>query len=135
MTRIESKKVRLMTTVEAAHEYLSNTDNLVQLLPSERISDWKSDGKSCSFKIQGAYTIGLVLQPQDNPNLVMYISAPGSPFAFTLNARLEAKDAHTEASQLCEAQLNPFLVMIVKEPLRNLFDYMADKLAARFSGD
>lgn len=133
MTRIESKKVQVGADPSTVSEFLSNTDNLVDLLPADRVSDWKSDGVVCSFKIQGAYTIGLERVSSDQ-NQVSYRSTAGSPFPFSLTAHLTASGPHTEAHQICEAQLNPFLVMIVKEPLRNLFDYMADKLAAKFSG-
>jgi hypothetical protein len=134
MTKIESKKVTVPAEIPVVTEFLSNTDNLIHLLPQDRISDWKSDGKVCSFKIQGAYTIGIEYLDSDPGGIIRYKSTAGSPFPFTLNAHLSAAGNATEARQVCEAQLNPFLVMIVKEPLRNLFDYMADKLASRFSG-
>ncbi|MFN8775518.1 MAG: SRPBCC family protein [Flavobacteriales bacterium] len=132
MTRIESKKVQVNGSPEAVRAYLTNTDNIVNLLPSERISDWKSTGTSCSFKVQGAYTIGLELIAGEETKEIRFRSTDGSPFPFTLTVHLPEKEAGTEVWQVCDAQLNPFLVMIVKEPLRNLFDYMADKLVLQF---
>jgi len=131
MTRIESKKVKLQANAETISAFLSNTDNIQELLPEERISDWKSDGTVCSFKIQGAYTIGLERVSADKEH-VRYQSTAGSPFPFSLTAHLTETDDSTEAWQVCEAELNPFLVMIVKEPLRNLFDYMTGKLLTKF---
>jgi len=132
MTTIESKKVIVPANRTDVHQFLSQTDNLVHLLPKDKISDWKSDGKVCSFKIQGAYTIGLEHISSDQPDRVVYKSTAGSPFPFTLTAHLEESGDQTNVWQLCDAELNPFLVMIVKDPLRNLFDYMAERLTKQF---
>ncbi|MFN8699039.1 MAG: hypothetical protein ACK500_07810 [Flavobacteriales bacterium] len=132
MTKIESKKVQVPASADTIKAFLTNTDNIVHLLPSERISDWKSDGTTCTFKVQGAYTIGLTCIPSDSAEEVKYQSTAGSPFPFSLTAFLKPGEGGTEAWQVCHAELNPFLVMIVKEPLRNLFDYMAEKLTKQF---
>ena len=34
----------------------------------------------------------------------------------------------TEAHQIFEAELNPFIKMMVEKPLKNLFDHIADKM-------
>ena len=53
MTRIESKHVTIARTPQELHTFLQDMNNFQQLLPQERISDWKSDGASCSFKVAG----------------------------------------------------------------------------------
>ena len=85
----------------------------------------------CSFKIQGAYTIGLRFRESTPNTLVVFESTEGSPFPFTLNVYLAEQSGQTEAFQICDAQINPFLEMMVKGPLKNLFDYMADKLVTK----
>jgi hypothetical protein len=131
MSKIESKKVIVPASADKVHDFLINTDNIYHLLPEGKFSDWKSNGKMCSFKIQGAYTIGLRFK-ESNPNsLVVFESTEGSPFPFTLNVHLNEQAGQTEAFQVCDAQINPFLEMMVKGPLKNLFDYMADKLVTK----
>ncbi|MEY3399219.1 MAG: hypothetical protein RL220_1813 [Bacteroidota bacterium] len=133
MTKIESKKVSVNASSEKVFQYLKNLDNLVDLLPAKNISDWTSQGTSCSFKVQGAYKISLVHQ-SDTPNsFICFASGEGSPFPFTLNIHIEEKGSTCDVHQICEAQINPFLEMIVKGPLKNLFDYIADKLAEKFN--
>jgi carbon monoxide dehydrogenase subunit G len=131
MSKIESKKVIVPAGADKVHDFLINTDNIQHLLPEGKFSDWKSDGKMCSFKIQGAYTIGLRYRESTPNSLVVFESTEGSPFPFTLNVHLNEQAGQTEAFQICDAQINPFLEMMVKGPLKNLFDYMADKLVTK----
>jgi carbon monoxide dehydrogenase subunit G len=70
MTTIESKQVEIRKPAAELHAFLQDMNNFQQLLPAGRISDWKSDGKSCSFKVQGAATIGLMLDGGEAPSLV-----------------------------------------------------------------
>jgi len=132
MTKIESKKVSVPASAEDVFKFLTNTDNIEKLLPKDKISNWTSDGKSCSFKVQGAYQIGLALSDSTPSTSVKYKSTPGTPFPFDLNVSLKETDGKTEAQLLCEAEINMFLEMMVKGPLKNLFDYMADKLTVQF---
>lgn len=128
MSKIESKTVVVPASTDKVHDFLINADNIQKLLPEGKYSDWKSDGKNCSFKIQGAYTIGLNFQSSTPNSTVVYHSAAGSPFPFVLNIFLKESNDQTEGFLICDAQINPFLEMMVKSPLKNLFDYMADKL-------
>ncbi|MBK9420325.1 MAG: hypothetical protein IPN44_04645 [Flavobacteriales bacterium] len=130
MTTIKSKEVSIARPAEALYSFLQNMDNFQELLPQDRISDWKSDGTSCSFKVQGAATIGLALDGGTPNSLVRMKSTDRSPFPFTLNVHLDEKEGVTHAHQVFEAELNPFLKMMVEKPLKNLFDHIADKMAA-----
>ncbi len=60
-------------------------------------------------------------------------STDRSPFPFTLNVHLEEKDGATEIHEVFEADLNPFIKMMVEKPLKNLFDHIADKMVALHS--
>lgn len=128
MTTIESKLVRIPRTASELYPFLQDMHNFKQLLPQDRISDWRSDGKSCSFKVQGAATIGLELDGGTPNHLVRMKSTDRSPFPFTLTVHLNDKDGTTEAHQVFEAELNPFIKMMVEKPLKNLFDHIADKM-------
>jgi carbon monoxide dehydrogenase subunit G len=128
MATIESKKVSVPSSAEKVFTFLSNTDNIYALLPQSKVTDWKSDGTTCSFKVQGSYNIGLRLKESTPHSMIVFESVEGSPFAFTLQVNMIESNGQTEVQQVCEASLNPFLEMIVKGPLKSLFDYMADKL-------
>ncbi|MFM7728901.1 MAG: hypothetical protein ACKO7B_19545, partial [Flavobacteriales bacterium] len=59
---------------------------------------------------------------------ITYESTAGSPFPFTLLVKLTEENSQTNGQLICDAQINPFLEMMVKGPLKNLFDYMAGQL-------
>jgi carbon monoxide dehydrogenase subunit G len=128
MTRIESKTATVNTSSEKIFQFLTNLNNIEKLLPPGKYSDWKSDENMCSFKVQSAYQIGLSLKSSEPNKIVTYSSTQGSPFPFELNVKLDESNGSTTGQLICDAQINPFLEMLVKGPLKNLFDYMADKL-------
>ncbi|MBS1938276.1 MAG: hypothetical protein JST98_02830 [Bacteroidetes bacterium] len=130
MTTIQSKTVAIARQPADLYAFLQDMNNFRQLLPEDRISEWKSDGKSCSFKVQGAATIGLQLDGGTPGSLVKMKSTDRAPFPFTLDVHLEEMDGRTQAYQLFQADLNPILKMMVEKPLKNLFDHIADKMVA-----
>ena len=132
MTQIESKKVIVPTNEELVYAFLLDMNNIEKLLPEGRITEWKSSETHCSFKIQNAYTIGLNFNSSQPHSLIKYTSAQGSPFSFELDAHITQKGNGCEAYLMCNADINPFLKMIVAGPLKNLFDYMADQLVHQF---
>lgn len=128
MTRIESKKVVIGKPATELYAFLQDMNNFQQLLPEGRISEWQSDGKSCSFKVQGAATIGLALDGGEAPSLVKMKATERSPFPFTLDVFLKEENGTTTAWQEFNADLNPFIKMMVEKPLKNLFDHIADRM-------
>jgi carbon monoxide dehydrogenase subunit G len=129
MTTIESKQVKMARPAEEVYAFLQDMNNFQQLLPQDRISDWKADKDQCSFKVQGAATIGLKLDGGTPPSLVKMKATDRSPFPFTLDVHLTSENGHTSAKQVFNADLNPFIKVMVEKPLQNLFDHIADRLA------
>lgn len=132
MTTIESKKVNIQTTRQNVIAFLRDMNNIEKLLPQGKYSEWKSTEKSCSFKIQNAYTIVLDFLSEDADGTIKYKSGEGSPFAFTLTSHVNDINGNSEGYMVCDADINPFLKMVVQGPLKNLFDYMAERLVSQF---
>ena len=130
MTRIESKHVRIARPAQDVYTFLQDMNNFQQLLPEDRISDWKADARQCSFKVQGAATIGLQLDGGTSPNHVRMKATERSPFPFTLDVHLLSENGHTKAWQVFNADLNPFIKLMVEKPLKHLFDHIADRMVA-----
>ncbi|HRH37110.1 MAG TPA: hypothetical protein PK760_02120 [Flavobacteriales bacterium] len=130
MTKIESKKVEITKPATALYTFLEDMNNFEQLLPAGRISEWQSDGKSCSFKVQGAATIGLMVDGGEAPGHLKLKATERSPFPFTLDVFLTGTNGTTTVWQEFNADLNPFIKMMVEKPLQNLFDHIADRMKA-----
>jgi carbon monoxide dehydrogenase subunit G len=129
MTRIESKEVSVGAPVSECFEFLLDMNNYELLLPQDKISHWQSDEKQCSFKIQNTYKLTLVYDSNTHNSQVLVKSGADSPFKFNLFINLEEVESGTKAQMVCDADINPFLKMMVQKPLNNLFNYMAERLA------
>lgn len=134
MTRIESEKGYLKASPKAVHEDLSDLNNLKKYLPSDKISDWQSDGKTCSFKVMGTYIIGLKFSEESTDEHIKLIATDKSPFPFILNLHLSPQsENHSIAQIICDAELNMMLKMMVVKPLKSLFDYIIKKADVYYS--
>ena len=128
-TKIESKHVEINKSAEFVFDFVNDFNNVKELLPQDKISDWRSDFDSCSFKIQNAAIIPLVKKSVDKPSTINIVSGEKTPFPFTLVITFKSLEAErTEAFLNFDGDINAFLKMMVVKPLTNLFDYMATEL-------
>ena len=127
-TIIESEKVIVAKSTKVVFDYLCDFNNFVNLLPPDKISDWRSDTDQCSFKIQNAAIIPLVKKQVHPDHQIDIISGEKAPFPFTLTVHLKPVDTGCECQLIFNGDINAFLKMMVMKPLTNLFNYMADRL-------
>jgi carbon monoxide dehydrogenase subunit G len=133
MLHIQSEQVNVAAHSAAVYERLILPAHIESLLPEGKYSEWKSDDRSCSFKLQGMYTVALQLVDQTPHHQIVWKSAEGSAIAFSLTLKLEDQDAACLAQLHCDADVNAFMEMMVKAPLKSLFDSMAKKLQRQFA--
>ncbi len=133
--KIESKKVTIPAPAAEVFDYVTNLNNFESLLPKDRISEWESTEDYCSFKVQGTATIDLKLKSTEAPSKIVLESGDKAPFPILLQVFLKDDGAGScEVFQHVDAQINPFMKMMVQKPLSNLFDYIADRLREKFGG-
>jgi hypothetical protein len=133
MTTIESKKVDVNASQQEVFDFLIDLNNLKELLPQDKISDWRSTADSCSFKVMGAYTIGLEKKSESAPDQIVLKSTENSPFPFTLDIGIAENGSNTTAGLVSQVDVNPFMKMMVQKPLQNLFDYIAEQLHLKYN--
>ncbi len=131
-TIIESTRVNLKSSPEEVFKFLEDFNNMKQLLPKDKISDWKSNFDSCSFKIQNAATIPLDKESVEANTRINIIGGEKAPFKFTLVAHINETADGCEAYLVFDGDINPFLKMMVVKPLTNLFNFMAERLDRKF---
>lgn len=127
-TIIESDKVIVNKSSKVVFDYLCDFNNVVNLLPQDKISDWRSDLDSCSFKIQNAAIIPLIKKEVHPTTKIDIVSGEKAPFPFTLEIYLKEDGDTCECYMKFDGEINAFLKMMVVKPLTNLFNYMANKL-------
>jgi carbon monoxide dehydrogenase subunit G len=128
MTIINGKNVTVDKPVKEVFVFLTDLNNFKQLLPEDKISDWESTTDRCSFKIKNVATLGLQLDSKIENKEIILVSSEGAPFKFSLIISLAEIGSSAKVDQVCHAEINPFLKMMVEKPLNALFDHIADKL-------
>lgn len=128
-TKIESKHVEINKSVQFVFDFMKDFNNIKQLLPQDKVSDWNSDFDQCSFKIQNAAVIPLLKDSVVEPNTIHIVNGEKTPFPFTLKITFNELEANkTEAFLNFDGEINAFLKMMVVKPLTNLFNFMASEL-------
>lgn len=130
---IDSNKVIVGASTEQVLDFLADANNLIHLLPQDKISDFTSSTEQCSFKVQGGVIISLIEDGREGNDRLFLKSGASSPFPFRLTVFVTPKDAGCEGYLHFDGEVNMFLKMMVEKPLTNLFNYMSDKLRERFS--
>ena len=130
--RIDSEKTIINATAEEVFNYLSNAENIGNLLPKDGVKDFKGEQTQCSFKVQGGITISLIQTELVANDQIKMKSGEKSPFPFELTIHLQQREGSTEGYIAFDGEVNAFLSMMVKTPLTNLFNYMSHKLKTVF---
>jgi hypothetical protein len=131
--KIESNRVIVSANQSTVATFLSDAQNLIHLLPQDKISDWKSTASECSFKVQGGVIISLIQDGAEGTSRINMRSGAGTPFPFHLSILIEPKDEGCEGYILFDGEVNVFLKMMVEKPLTALFNFMSDKLRSHFT--
>lgn len=130
--KIESNKVVVNASRDQVMTFLSDSQNLIHLLPEDKISDWKASNTDCSFKVQGGVIISLIQDGKNELDELYMKSGQGTPFPFKLTIQLKDLNGQTEGSILFDGEVNMFLRMMVEKPLTALFNLMSEKLKIYF---
>ena len=125
---IDSNKVIVLSEPNTISSFLSDAQNIIHLLPQDKISDFKADESQCSFKVQGGITISLIQNGLEEGSKVFMKSGEKSPFPFTLTIHISEHVDGAEGYIHFEGEINAFMKMMVEKPLTNLFNYMSKKL-------
>lgn len=131
--KIDSNKVSVNAPQSSVFEFFKDANNLIHLLPQDKISDFTSTTEECSFKVQGGIIITLVQDGNDGMDKIYMKSGEKSPFPFRLTVNTSDLGATTDGFIHFDGKVNMFLKMMVEKPLTNLFNYMSDKLKEHFS--
>ena len=130
---LTGEKISVNSNVKEIESFLLDSTNYEFLLPMDKVSNFKADNDSCSFKVQGGITISLIQDGREDGKIFLK-SGDKSPFPFKLTIHLnKLEEELTEGYIEFDGEVNAFLKMMVEKPLLNLFNYMSQKLSKQFS--
>ena len=129
--QILSQEVEIHATTNQVLEFISISSNIEKLLPQDKISDFKFDENSCSFKVQGGIIISLIQSGRDENKLYL-TSGEKSPFPFKLTIHTFTTNEGCKGFIEFNGEVNAFLKMLVEKPLSALFNYMTNQMKEQF---
>lgn len=133
--KIEGKKVSLNANRKKVFEFLSDFNNYEKLMP-EQIVNWKSTEDDCSFTVSGMADLSLKFEEKNPPDNIKISPNGKTPINFSLLLKLDEdsmNEQKTTAGVDVDANVNPMLAMMVKRPLENLVNVMAENLNTIFN--
>lgn len=127
--RLESKKGIIPESPEKVYHFLINFDNFKHLIPADKVSDWKSEGDTCSFTVQPLGKTGIRIVEKEPFKLIKLSNLEQTSYNFFLWIQFkETEEKHTATKLTMEIELNPMLQMLAKGPLQNFLDTLVDQL-------
>ena len=129
MLTIESKTGMARGSQEDVYRYISDFRNFAHLLPGDKMKDLQLAEDTIRFTLNGIGPIGLVITKKTPNSGIVIRATEGSPADFTLRINIaEERDNRSPVNLLLEANLNLFLEMMAKGPLKQFVDLIADKI-------
>lgn len=111
--------------------FLAQPANLKEILPSDRIENWSVEGDACAFKIKGLADIQLKVTSVEE-NRVIYSSMSEKPFGFKLIISITGTET-SEVNVSFDADVNSFMAMMLKTPLTNFLNSLAEALKMKYA--
>jgi carbon monoxide dehydrogenase subunit G len=128
MSKIESRTGKIEHNEERVFGFLSDFNNFEQLIPKDKVSDWSSDGESCSFKVAGIGQVGMRMIEKQPNNLIKITSEGKTPVNFQLWIQLKkVEDWDTRIKITVEPKVNALMMGMVKKPLKSFVDSLIDQ--------
>lgn len=122
---LESNPISFSGDLDRLKDFLLSPQNYFELLPADKISNFKADAEHCTFAAVGGINIALAPQDWQDDNTLMINSANGSAFKFTLQVIIyQGAGIATTGHIKFESELTGFMAIMAKKPLQELFDFM-----------
>jgi len=128
MGRFSSNKTIVNQSSEKIFNFLTNLNHFKSLLP-DQIKNWHSTENWCTFNIEGMTDLGFQIVEKIEYSTIKFKEYGKSPFPFILTVDINTISSDKSQIELIfEADMNPMMKMMLKKPLTNLLNMMADKL-------
>jgi carbon monoxide dehydrogenase subunit G len=129
--RLESKTGKIEHSDVKVYNFLSNFNNIKQLIPEDKVSNWQSDENSCRFSlIPIGETIVKIIEQE--PYKLIKLSGIGEN-KFNIFCWVQLKqieENNTRIKLTLEVVLNPILEMMAKKPLQDFLNKLVDRLSS-----
>ncbi|MCB0400585.1 MAG: hypothetical protein KDD41_00730 [Flavobacteriales bacterium] len=131
--KINTQQQIVNESQQVVFDFLMDMNNFEELFPQDKIKEWQATEDSCSCEIKNMGKIGLK-RVASTPHSLIYLDSTKTPFKFTLNLFIEAAGENQSKAHLeFDAEINPFMKMMIEKPLTDFFNNLVLKLAHKFN--
>lgn len=133
MTKFESSIREIPHPQQRVYETLSDLGNLEKVrdrIPADKVKDFAFDSDSLSISVPPAGSVRLRIVDREEPKCVKFETEQSPvPFNFWIQL-LPVTDTSCKMKLTIKADLNPFIKGMVKKPLEEGIEKIADVLQA-----
>ena len=128
--QIESKIGKSESGSEIIYNFITDFRNFKNIIPQDKLSNWKADEESCSFKLDPVGKIGMKIFEKDPHKLIKITSDPSiSQYNFTMWIQIkEVGPADSRIKITIEPEVSKMLIPMVKGPLKKFVDSLVEKM-------
>jgi carbon monoxide dehydrogenase subunit G len=131
MTRIEIDKREVHTSQQNVFDFLSDCRNYEELMP-DSVTHWEATADSCTLQMKMLPKISMQIS-EKVPSSSVFIKGSG-PFDFTLTIHIDATgEGKCQSGMVFEADINPFMKVMIEKPMGSFFGYMTKKVQEKFA--
>lgn len=132
MTKFESSIKQIPYSQESVYNMLSNLSNIEKVrdrIPEDKIKDFSFDQDTLSIKADPVGELKLRIIEREEPKCIKF-ETEQSPIPFNLWIQILPTDVNASKIKVTVgAELNPFIKGMVKKPLQEGVEKIADVLA------
>jgi len=125
----ESRTGRVTCSAEEVYSFLTDIRNMEHVIPSGTVTNWKSDGESCSFRVNPLGDVDIHLTEKVVNKKVVYSGNALQVNNFSLIINISGTENHpAEVRVLLSAEMNPVLKMVAGGPVRQFLDTLINEM-------
>ncbi|EGN56282.1 polyketide cyclase [Hallella multisaccharivorax DSM 17128] len=131
-TKIESSIREIPYSQQSVYNMLSNLSNIDKVrdkIPEDKVNDLQFDNDSITISTQMG-SVKLVIADREEPKMIKFETAESPlPFNFWIQV-LPVSDTTCKMKLTIRSDVNPFMASMVKKPLQQGVEKIADALQA-----
>jgi hypothetical protein len=132
MAEFTGKKIYIGVKPEEIFTFFDDLGNLGMIMP-DQVTVTRSSIRECSFFIKNLGNLGVKKGETVFPNSISFPATENAKVKFRLILDISPENnQHSGAAFRIVADMNPMVEMMVRRPLTNFVDMLADNLAKHF---
>ncbi|MDR0754042.1 MAG: polyketide cyclase [Prevotellaceae bacterium] len=133
MQEYTGKTVKIERQAEDIYNFFSDFSKLAQLIPRDKIDDFRATADECTFTVKGI-AMGLQILNREPFAMIKYMGTGKVPFEFLFWIQLKQIAPYdTRMRLVLHAKMNMIIKMMLKDKLQTALDSIADQIASAFN--